>query len=376
MRLLIINSEYPPIGAGAGNASSNLARRLVESGNEVVVVTAGYSGLATDETRDGVRILRGPTSRKRVDRSTAIEQVVFMIGSAIRCLALMRSFRPQVVLAFFGLPSGAVAWFLRLMFGIPYVVSLRGGDVPGFRPYDFWLYHKIAVPFLRIIWHDAAAVVANSQGLRDLAKAFDPSAEIAIVPNGVDCERFWPPGRRWSTPTILSVGRIVHQKGFDLALIALAGVRDLPWEWRIAGDGPQLGNLKETIVRQGLQDRVHFLGWTDVAGLIKEYQGASLFLFPSRHEGMPNALLEAMASGLPVIASRIAGNEELVVPGETGVLVAPEDADALRESLRTLLTDEGQRQRMGRAARTRVAENYGWAVAASQYQRILEAAIR
>lgn len=376
MRLLILNSEYPPIGAGAGNASANIARRLVEMGNEVIVVTTGHGGLPADETVSGVRILRGPAARKRADRSTAFEQVVFIKGATIRCLALLRNFRPDVVLAFFGLPSGAVAWFLKLIFGIPYVVSLRGGDVPGFRPYDFWLYHRIAVPFLHAIWNAAAQVVANSQGLRALAKAFDPKADIAIVPNGVDCERFWAAERRWSDPTILSVGRIVHQKGLDLALMALAGLKDLTWEWRIAGDGPQLEYLKEMLSREGLRDRVHFLGWTGADELIREYQAASLMVFPSRHEGMPNAILEAMASGLPVIASRIAGNEELVVAGETGLLVPPEDPDALRESLRMLLADEAQRERMGRAARTRVAEKYGWADAASQYQQILEKAAR
>jgi len=376
MKLLIINSEYPPIGAGAGNASANIARQLVELGNEVVVVTAGYEGLVQDEKVNGVRILRGPSSRKRVDRSTALEQVVFMIGAAIRCLDLLRSFRPEAVLAFFGLPSGAVAWFLKSIFGIPYVVSLRGGDVPGFRPYDFWLYHRIAVPWLRIVWHGADAVVANSRGLRDLAKAFDPTVEIAIVPNGVDHERFMTADRAWSVPRILSVGRIVHQKGLDLALMALAGLQDLAWEWRIAGDGPQLGSLKQTIVREGLQERIHFLGWTRADALIKEYQAASLFVFPSRHEGMPNALLEAMASGLPVIASRISGNEELVVSGETGLLVPPEDTDALRESLRALLTDEAARARMGRAAQIRAAEKFGWAAATSQYQQMLERAVR
>jgi glycosyltransferase involved in cell wall biosynthesis len=299
-----------------------------------------------------------------------------MAGAALRTLALMRDFRPEATLAFFGLPSGAVAWFLKLIFGIPYVVSLRGGDVPGFRPYDFWLYHRIAVPFLRVIWHGATAVVANSRGLRDLAREFDSLVDIAIVPNGVDDSAFWLAERQWTAPRILSVGRIVHQKGLDLALTALAGLKDIAWEWRIAGDGPQLEYLQETLFQEGLQDRVRFLGWTSAEALVKEYQTAGLFVFPSRHEGMPNALLEAMASGLPVVASRIAGNEELVVDGETGFLVPPEDSDALRESLRVLLADEGKREQMGRAARLRATEKYGWASAAGQYLEVLQQAAR
>lgn len=375
MRLLIINSEYPPVGAGAGNASANIARLLVQSGNEVVVITAGYDGLSEDQNVAGVRVLRGPAYRKRADRSTASEQVIFMVGAAIRALRLMHEFRPESVLAVFGLPSGAVAWFLKAIFGIPYVVSLRGGDVPGFRPYDFWLYHRIAVPFLRVIWHGAAAVVANSQGLRELARAFDPKVDIVVVPNGVEEPRFWRAERRWPAARILSVGRIVHQKGLDLALTALSGLREIPWEWRIAGDGPQLKYLQDTLVREGLQDRVTFLGWMAAEELVKEYQEAGLFVFPSRHEGMPNAVLEAMASGLPVIASRIAGNEELVVDGETGLLVPPEDAEGLRDALRTLLTDEARREQMGRQARVRAVEKYGWAATAAEYQKMLQRAL-
>ena len=239
MRLLLINSEYPPVGGGAGNASANIARRLVQSGNEIVVVTSAYDDLSAEELNEGVRILRGPAARSRIDRSTAWEQVLFMVGAAIRCVRLLGSYKPHATLAFFGLPSGAVAWLLKIMAGIPYVVSLRGGDVPGFRPYDFWLYHRIAVPFLKTIWHGAAAVVANSQGLRDLGKAFDTSVKIAIVQNGVDPDRFRLSERSWSVPRILTVGRIVHQKGLDVALAALTQLRDLPWDWRVVGDGPE-----------------------------------------------------------------------------------------------------------------------------------------
>jgi len=212
--------------------------------------------------------------------------------------------------------------------------------------------------------------------LRELAQAFDSKVDILVIPNGVDTSRFWLEGRQWSSPRILSVGRIVHQKGLDLAVTALGALRDLEWEWRIAGDGPELPHLKERLAREGLEDRVRFLGWRSAEQLIEEYQAASLFVFPSRHEGMPNALLEAMASGLPVIASSIAGNEELVVSGETGLLVQAEDTNALQAALRLLLNDEQRRERMGRAGHARAAEMYGWSAAASQYREMLQKAAR
>ena len=376
MKILLLNSEYPPVGGGAGNASANIARLLVQMGNEVLVLTSKFGNLPDDELCDGVRILRGPAFRQFGDRSTAMEQSSFIVGASIRALSLIRHFKPDITFAFFGLPSGAVAWLLKIILGIPYVVSLRGGDVPGFRPYDFWLYHKLAIPFLHVIWRNASTVVANSKGLRDLATAFDSTIHILIVPNGVDLERFSLSRHDWSPPRILSVGRVVYQKGFDLALLALAGLKDLEWEWRIAGDGPQLPALQAMIQKHNLQKRVHFLGWQTADQLKKQYAEANLFLFPSRHEGMPNAVLEAMASGLPVVATSIAGNEELVVKGETGALVPVEDVAALREALRPFLIQAEMREKMGSAARLRVEQSYPWTRVADEYQSILEKALK
>jgi glycogen synthase len=376
MKILFINSEYPPVGAGAGKASANLARCLVQAGNQVAVVTSRLAGLPADERLDGVRILRGPAPRSRVDRSTAVEQLVFIAGALYRCLAVVSRFKPDVVVAFFGLPSGAVAWALHKLHGIPYIVSLRGGDVPGFRPYDFWLYHRIAVPLLHPIWRNAAAVVANSTGLRALARRFDSTVDIVVIPNGVDVQQHPIQQREWVPARILSVGRVVHQKGLDLAMKALADLKALDWSWRIAGDGPQMPTLKQAAVTRKIADRVTFLGWQAGEQLQKEYAASNLFLFPSRHEGMPNAVLEAMASGLPVVASNIAGNEELVVDGRTGILFPAEDAAALEAALRGLLTDGDRRAEMGKAGRKRVAEEYGWQRVAGDYLNLLEEAAR
>ncbi len=372
MKILLLNSEYPPVGGGAGHASAYLARHLAGMGHEVLLLTARFAHLPRHEQRQGVQIVRLPALRRRLDRSTALEQLAYLGSAALHSMGLVRRFRPDVSLAFFGLPAGGVAWWLRKLYRLPYVVSLRGGDVPGFRPYDFRLYHRLAAPFLRLIWHQAGAVVANSRGLRELALAFDRGVEIAIIPNGVEITEFCAAPRAWSPARILSVGRVVYQKGFDLGLRALGGLKELDWQWYIAGDGPQAPALQEMARRYGIRERVHMLGWQSTAQLKEQYAGANLFLFPSRHEGMPNAVLEAMASGLPILASRIAGNEELVQDGVSGVLVPAEDVAALQEALRRLLVQEAMRKQMGAAARQRVEAHYSWQSVARQYAQLLE----
>src|SRR5215212_9080535 len=137
MRLLLINSEYPPIGGGAGNASAHIAARLAKSGYQVTVVTSRFNGLPHKEQSGNLTIHRIPSLRRKQDRSGALEQILFILSALFWNLKMIPRIKPNATLAFFGVPSGAVAWVLKLLFGIPYIVSLRGGDVPGFRPYDF-----------------------------------------------------------------------------------------------------------------------------------------------------------------------------------------------------------------------------------------------
>jgi glycosyltransferase involved in cell wall biosynthesis len=374
MKILLINSEYPPIGGGAGNASANIARVLAQRGHNVQVLTSHWDDLPFEETREGAKLIRLSALRCKMDRSNALEQISFAFAASFRTFSLIRHFKPDVTLAFFGLPSGIVALLLKRLYRIPYIISLRGGDVPGFRPYDFRLYHQIAAPLLHLIWKNAFSVIANSKGLRDLALAFDARYEIPVIPNGVDTNQFKAPRRDWSSPRILSVGRVVYQKGLDLALRALAGLKDLDWQWSIAGDGPQMLVLQAMAGEHELQNRIRFLGWLSAEQVKEQYTAANIFLFPSRHEGMPNAVLEAMASGLPVVATNIAGNEELVIDGETGRLVPTEDAESLRESLKPLLVEAKMREQMGLAARRRAESAFGWNRVAEQYESILEKA--
>jgi glycosyltransferase involved in cell wall biosynthesis len=373
MRILLMNSEYPPVGGGAGNASANIARELAALGQDVCVLTTAYNNLPKDETVDGIRVVRVRALRHRADRSGAFEQGVFIMVAFIGLVRLFARWKPDVILAFFGVPAGVVVMIAKMLYKIPYVVSLRGGDVPGFRPYDFGMYHKLVAPLLRRVWKNAASIVANSIGLRMLAVKFEHRFPIFIIPNGVDVARFTSPAdRRWDPPHLLFVGRLVHQKGLDLLFPALGKLTDLPWELTVIGDGPQRGLLEGLAARLSIADRVRFAGWQRGADLDCHYRESNLFILPSRHEGMPNVVLEAMASGLPVLATRIAGSEELVLPGMTGELVAPENKTALEEALRPLLMDASLRRRLGDAGRQRVVTEFTWASVARQYLNLLQ----
>lgn len=421
MHVLIINHEFPPIGGGAATASAHLAREMTALGARVTVLTSTFGDLPRHERRDGADIVRVPALRRRADKSGVPEFATFVLSSLIWAVGSRgrgaSSSGPEdgasacgnapekagrtpdageagdadrfdVCIAFFGLPGGPAAWLLRLCHGVPYLVSLRGGDVPGFLPRQMALWHRCTGWLIRALWRGAAHVVGNSAGLTALARRAAPDLEILTIPNGVDAARFTPRTENGDpaadrasggivdavygdTPPgacrLLFTGRLNGQKNLPCLLQALAPLRERAWTLTLVGDGPDRAMLERTARSLGLADRVRFAGWADRDALPDVLRRADIYVFPSIQEGMPNTVLEAMACGLPVVACRIEGCEELVRHGETGLLTPPDDAPALAEAVERLLDDAELRRRMGREGRRVVEREYTWRATAEQY---------
>jgi glycosyltransferase involved in cell wall biosynthesis len=373
-RVLFINHEFPPLGAGAGNATDNIARCLGARGVEVEVLTSGWGSLPTWEQHGNVTIKRVPVLRRRIDRCSPIEMVSFIVGGLAPALEIGRGRRPHVTCAFFGLPAGPLALLLRRIFGVPYLVALRGGDVPGFLHPELALLHRVSWPAIRTVWHQGAGLIANSDGLAELAWRSWPGAPLQVIPNGVDVQAFRPPNRvRPAQPLrLLFVGRLVPQKGVRYLLAALAHTRS-PAIARIVGDGPERAELEDLVPRLGLYQRVEFVGWVRRPELPGHYEWADVLVLPSFEEGMANVVLEALAAGLPVITTDIYANRGLVEPGRTGFLVPPADPAALAARV-DLLADDPELVRTLAAAARDAALGWSWEQVANRYLQALSAA--
>jgi starch synthase (maltosyl-transferring) len=211
----------------------------------------------------------------------------------------------------------------------------------------------------------AAGAVCVSEGVKRFSQEVGgwPSDRLSVVPNAVDTRLFDQTAavpREWiGVPTeaflALFVGRLDVQKGVDVLLDAAAKVMTSRPDWHLvlAGDGPLRATLVDRLATsQELARRIRLLGQrNDVPGLL---QSADLLVLPSRWEGMPNAVLEAMAARRAVVATRVEGSEELVVPRETGWLVAPGDPEALASALLDAAADRDRLRRYGEAGRARV----------------------
>ncbi len=372
MKILIINYEFPPLGGGAATASYYIARELVRMGDETVVITSHFKNLPRQETQEGVRIIRLPVWRRRIDRCSVPEMVTFMISSCFIAVPLVKKLKAEAMLVFFGIPCGHVGLLAKWLYGTPYTVSLRGGDVPGSMERQLAFYHSLAKPLTKLIWKKARFVVANSEGLLELATRTIPELPFQLIPNGVDTEWFTPSERKTrSRIKILFAGRLNVEKDLPTMLRAtdllVKSGREI--EVQIVGDGPERERLVSMVKQMGLLDVVNFRGWVDRSMMRTIYSEADILVLPSIDEGMSNVVLEAMASGMPVVVTRIRGNVDLVEDGVNGLLFEPGDVNALKSLLEKVL-DEKLRHKMGEKARKK-AEQYSWRRTAEKYHDLL-----
>jgi glycosyltransferase involved in cell wall biosynthesis len=210
----------------------------------------------------------------------------------------------------------------------------------------------------------ADAIVAISDFTRSQLMAVvdeDQWAKLHVVRCGIEPAAYAgiddpPPGR----PRVLCVGRLFPEKGQSVLLHAFARLaeRGVEAELGLVGYGPSEERLKRLAQDLGLSDRVTFAGAVGQDAVADHYRAASVFCLPSFYEGIPVVLMEAMASGRPVVATAVAGVRELVRDEETGLLVSPGRSDELADALERLLEDAALRERMGEAGRRYVADNY------------------
>ncbi len=375
MKILIINYEFPPLGGGAGNASYHLAKSLARLGYDVAVLTSGFRGLSPKERLDGFIVQRVPVMRRHQDHCSLPEMLTFILSGCAHAPRVVREFKPDVAFAFMTIPSGPVALWLKKVKRLPYLVLLRGGDVPGFLPEQLATYHKLTRPLIHRIWRESLKPVANSEGLKRLAQQSAPQMDIATIPNGIDTEKYHPSLNGAARPRVrlIFVGRLSVQKDLPTLIAAMSQVvQQTPdVELHIVGDGPERERLEQQVNQHHLTSHVTFRGWVGKEDIVECYQHADVFVLPSRYEGMPNVVLEAMACGLPIVATNIAGSNELVEEGVNGFLIPVSDSDALSARLTALVRNETLRQRMG-AASLRSARARDWTSVAQQYLELAQ----
>jgi L-malate glycosyltransferase len=367
--VLFLNYEYPPLGGGAANATAYLLREFTKRGDiSVDLVTSSTDTFAVDTLSDAIRIHRLDIGKGgNPHYQTNGELLRYARRAKTYARRLMRERCYDLCHAFFGIPCGYIARGL----GLPYIVSLRGSDVPFYNPRFRVLDRIIFQRMSRKIWRDAARVVANSEGLRQLALKTAPEQAIAVIPNGVDTTAFTPSVRIRSGLRVLCVSRLIARKGIDVLLEALARIDDPMVTLRLVGRGDQEEDLKTHAATLGITDRVEFAGYVPHEELPRLYQEADAFALPSKNEGMSNTVLEAMACGLPLLLTDTGGTSELLRDGENGFIIKDNSPADIAEKLRNYAAHPEWLNTQGAASRGR-AEKMSWRAVADAYAALYE----
>lgn len=376
-KILFFNYEYPPLGGGAANATKYILHEFARM-NDVSVDLVTSSIDCTyhcEKIGDRITVHFLPIGKKenQLNYQTKWQLIIYAWKAYFFARKLLRQQSYDVTHSFFGVPCGVISYLIKKEYKIPYVVSLRGADVPGYSERFANLY-TILTPIILRVWKHARYVVTNSKGLTTLAQKSAPKQNFLQIVNGVDTQ-FYVPGTRSVHDRrkefrILLASRLSRRKGFRYAIDAFAELFDLypHIRMRIAGgEGNAMEELKAQVKRYQLDGRVIFTGLYTKEESPYIYRDADVFVMPSLNEGMSNNLLEALASGLPVLMTPTGGAEELVRDGENGFLIKMHDMHSIVSHLKTLIENPEICDGFGRASRT-IAQQMSWHSVALQYR--------
>lgn len=367
MKLALITRRYPPDIGGAEKVLSYLAPALAAEGADVTVLTAHAPGLVKREevaTPAGrLTVIRLATSRAR------------FVGTWLYMRNLKRWLAEHAIdVAYVSMLKHdayvAVAQGRRL--GFPVVLRPEGAGATGDLAWQAWgRFGKAIARRCR----DADAIVSISQAITDeLLQAGFAAKQIRALPNGVPIPSTpWQPRPDWqAAPRAHFIGRLAPEKGLDTLIDAwpLVLATHPRAKLTLIGEGPERAALAGQVERLGLRGAVDLPGATDDAK--GRLLASDLFLLPSREEGMSIALLEAMALGIPLVASAIPGNQQLVQDRVQGRLAPPNDPATLARAILEQWAEFDQAALMGQAARRRVAEEFSIAAVARKHINLFQ----
>lgn len=370
-KILMIISLFHPFVGGAEKACQQLCKGLMERGFSVAVLTQRSDALPEYEVLDGIPVYRQIKGWHLFELTYVLSVLYFLLKhrreyDIVQCFGMYLFVPP--------------ALFMKSFFGKKVVLRLLCSGPFG----DFWRvgqlkWGKVVMESSRRM--DRIVFLSNDIK-RELIENGFPVQILVPIPNGVDVDRFKPrTGNRQSHSKIICfVGRLEEQKGLDSLMRAIASIRDKSNDIRlfVVGDGPLSAFLRNLCNVLKLEDRVVFTGRTE--NVLPYYQDADVFVLPSISEGMSRSLLEAMACGLPVVATCAGGNADMLDPdlknkeivsnyhiGANGILVRPKDDAGLAEAILKLLNDADLSMQLGEKARRAVKENYSQKKIINQY---------
>jgi len=363
MKIAILVAGFPPRSIGGTEiATLNIATELVKRGHEVHVITIGDKELKGDK--------KGDFYTHYIQLGVAPKTSLWgAISYAVKAFAQIRRINPDIVHAQRFYREGLAAFLAKLLNKKRYCIWCRGSDV-----YLPWRFKGLA---LKLFLGQADAVIALTQDMRGKIRQ-TYHRDASVIPNGIDLRRFEQLSCRSkvkSAPngvkTLLFVGRLHRIKGVAYLIEAMTTIikRNPKARLLLVGDGEERQNLENLVTKLGLTKYVTFIGKVPNEKVPQYIAASDVFVLPSLSEGFGIVLLEAMACGLPIVATNVGGIPEIVQDGENGFLVEPENPEGIAQKVLTLLENDDLRRRISQNNLEK-AKNYSWEAAVDKLEKV------
>ncbi|MGE5176227.1 MAG: glycosyltransferase family 4 protein [Hyphomicrobiales bacterium] len=382
LRLLTFNYEYPPLGGGGGVFHKQIAESLAKR-HHVVVVTSAFGDLPRRERVGGVEIRRVPiVGRGDPSAASLASMLSYPPAAWLEAARLMRGTKFDLVHGHFAVPTGPASLPPAIVGGIPHVLTIQGGDI--YDPSKKLSPHRSALlraAVTRVMRGSSAVVAASRNIVENAYRWFSYRGPIETIPLAIDPPPEVPRAGRAALGLpegallAVTVGRLVRRKGLDRLLEALARPECRAIHLAIIGSGPEEVPLRALAGRLGITTRVRFLGRVDDRAKWQILDAADFYASASLHEGFGLVYLEAMASGLAVVAPDEGGQTDFLQDGSSGYVVKAGDPRSLVDGLSRAASRRHELEVIGRRNRQRAAA-FSIERCAAAYERLFERVLR
>jgi len=368
LNLVMLNFEFPPIGGGGGNAHLCLLKEYASNPDLKidVLTSAPTPGFFTEQLSKNITIYKVGLHKKDLHFWRKIEVIEWLLKAKPYYRRLLRENNYDLAHALFAFPSGWLCY--KSADKLPYIISLLGSDVPG-KHARLQVDYEILGPLLfKPIWQNASVLTACSQGLKNRALKFLPSASIDVIPTGVDLDQFYPgkSGKKSDAIKLLTVGRLSVTKQVPVLINAVEILHKAGHKisFTIAGGGPLEQQLKQIVSEKALTDIICMTGRINPEQMPEIYRRHDLLISATMQEGLSNAMLEAMASGLPIVTTRCEGLDELIAGN--AIIIEKPDPRLIASAITQLMQNSRTYESMSAASRKQ-AELFSWSSVAEKY---------
>lgn len=375
MKILVLVHEFPPIGGGGGRAAYDICRGLVQRGHQITVLTSHLHNLAKSEMVEGIQVYRLPSLRKEAYRASLISMSTFVITGLLKGLETIGVWSPDIIHSHFAVPAGALGWILSWLTGVPYILTIHLGDVPGGVPEKTDRWFRWIRPFTPPIWRRARRVVAVSKYTQELAAKLY-TVNMEIIPNGVELSQESSHEIKVQSPVqVVFAGRFMPQKNPVQVVKILSELRNLDWRCSMMGDGPLFDAVQREVNELRLSDRFKLTGWVSPENVLSQFDKSDILFMPSLSEGLPVTGVQALAKGLALVVSKVGGFVDLVTEGKNGFLVEPTNSERFVNCLRGLISNPDTLMLFRKASLAK-AHEFDLSRVITKYEEILQNSAR